>query len=35
MVCQWANYDTIVLEGNCEKCKQPNVIMLSHEDHKY
>jgi hypothetical protein len=35
---QWfdnrADYNTIVLEGNCEKCKKPNVIMLSHDDHR-
>ena len=35
---QWfvnrADYQTIVLEGNCEKCKHPNVIMLSHDDYR-
>jgi hypothetical protein len=35
---QWftnrANYRTIVLEGNCDKCKQPNIITLSHDAHR-
>jgi hypothetical protein len=30
-----ANYNTIALEGDCEKCKQPNVITLLHKDHRY
>ena len=35
---QWfvkkSDYNTIVLEGICEKCKQPNVIELSHDEHR-
>jgi hypothetical protein len=35
---QWfanrADYDTIVLEGNCEKCKHPNILTLSHDEHR-
>ena len=30
-----ANYNIIALEGDCEKCKQPNVITLLHKDHRY
>jgi hypothetical protein len=29
-----ADYNTIVLEGNCEKCKHPSVVELSHDDHR-
>ena len=35
---QWfaskADYQRIVLEGDCEKCKQPNVIILTHDDYR-
>lgn len=35
---QWfasrVDYQKIVLEGNCEKCKQPSVVILSHAEHK-
>ena len=26
-----SDYNTIVLEGDCEKCRQPNVIALSYK----
>ena len=35
---QWfanrGDYQKIVLEGNCDKCKQPSVVILSHAEHK-